>query len=138
MSNYNLSYDEDMGSIPMPGPPLYNGIKLGLFTGLYTLVLVVGVCGNILTSLVIVKTRDLHSNTNFFLCNLACSDLILLLSGIPFDVLYIWRPYPAFAGTWFCILKGKFLITMFQNVRFWSKRLVFFSCKASFGFFPKV
>lgn len=98
--------DRDMACYPVPGPPLYDDGKLGLFTGLYLLIFVIGFCGNLLTSLIIIKTKDLHTNTNFFLCNLAFSDLILLVSGVPFDVLYIWRPYPAIAGTWLCVLKG--------------------------------
>lgn len=95
------------GAIAKTGPPLHEGQILIWFTALYVLVLVCGLLGNLLTIAVVRRTRDLQSNTNLFLCNLAISDLMLLTSGIPFDLVYMWRTYPAIGGTWFCILKGE-------------------------------
>lgn len=48
----------------------------------YALIFVAGVLGNVVTCVVISKNRSMHTATNYYLFNLAISDLILLLSGM--------------------------------------------------------
>lgn len=48
---------------------------------LYLLVLILGVFGNVTTCIVIIKSSLLRNATNYYLFNLAVSDLILLIIG---------------------------------------------------------
>src|SRR3954466_5008027 len=58
-----------------------------IFTILLTAVFIIGVTGNVLTSITIIRTQFLRSTTNLFLCNLALSDtLLLIFGGAPFDI----------------------------------------------------
>ncbi|PAV65922.1 hypothetical protein WR25_18548 [Diploscapter pachys] len=61
-----------------------------IFTIIFVLVACVGIVGNLLTALVIYKTSLLHSHTNYFLANLALSDLCLIVVGVPFDLIHLW------------------------------------------------
>lgn len=47
------------------------------------LVLVVGVVGNVLVPVVILKDRDMRNSTNYFLMNLSAADLLVLLFCLP-------------------------------------------------------
>lgn len=95
--------------------PLFSKSVSSCFTVLYLLIFIIGILGNVSTCLVIIKRHYMHSSTNFYLCNLAISDLTILLVGLPTDVYYFWRPYKAIGGTWFCIFKG-FLTETASNV----------------------
>lgn len=83
--------------------PLYIVIPI---TVIYILILVIGLLGNIVTCVVIVRSRYLHTATNYYLFSLAVSDLLLLLSGLPAEMLSIWQRYPDVLGEKFCIAKG--------------------------------
>ena len=50
-------------------------------TVVYVLIFVTGVVGNIAVCVVIVKISSMHTATNYYLFNLAVSDLALLLVG---------------------------------------------------------
>lgn len=52
----------------------------------YTIIFIVGVIGNILVCLVVCRERKMKNVTNYFIFNLAISDLSVLLICIPFDV----------------------------------------------------
>lgn len=54
---------------------------LATLTICYTLIFIAGVLGNLITCIVISRNKIMHTATNFYLFNLAVSDLILLLSG---------------------------------------------------------
>lgn len=47
----------------------------------YALIFVAGVLGNLITCIVISRNNFMHTATNFYLFNLAVSDLILLIAG---------------------------------------------------------
>lgn len=47
----------------------------------YLFIFVAGVLGNVITCTVIYRNKSMHTATNYYLFNLAISDLILLLSG---------------------------------------------------------
>ncbi|XP_037717014.1 somatostatin receptor type 5 isoform X1 [Drosophila subpulchrella] len=66
------------------------------FTVCYALIFVAGVLGNLITCIVISRNNFMHTATNFYLFNLAVSDLILLVSGIPQELYNLWYPdmYP--------------------------------------------
>ncbi len=67
--------------------PLYIAIPM---TILYTFILVTGVVGNVVTCVVILKNKYLHTTTNYYLFSLAISDLLLLTFGLPQEMYYIW------------------------------------------------
>ena len=52
-------------------------------TVIYTIFLVVGVCGNIATCIVIVNNEYMRTATNVYLLNLAITDIATLLLGNP-------------------------------------------------------
>ncbi|XP_001358395.2 pyrokinin-1 receptor [Drosophila pseudoobscura] len=74
----------------------------------YGLIFVAGVLGNLITCIVISRNNFMHTATNFYLFNLAVSDMILLCSGMPQDLYNLWHPdsYP-FSDT-ICILESVF------------------------------
>ncbi|KAK8377276.1 hypothetical protein O3P69_013727 [Scylla paramamosain] len=56
---------------------------VGVWTGVLVTLMAVGVGGNVLVPVVVVRTRDLRSSTNFLLVNLAAADLLVLLVSLP-------------------------------------------------------
>lgn len=60
----------------------------------YAIIFIAGVLGNVITCTVISRNKSMHTATNYYLFNLAISDLMLLLSGelilycVGFDLFY--------------------------------------------------
>lgn len=83
-----------------------------IFTIIFLIVGLVGFLGNLCTIAVIIRTPSLHSQTNYLLANLAFSDLLLICSGVPFDLFYLWRTAdaPAFLG--YCELTSVFFLNL--------------------------
>lgn len=52
-----------------------------LVTVCYALIFAAGLLGNVITCTVISRNKSMHTATNYYLFNLAISDLMLLLSG---------------------------------------------------------
>lgn len=75
-------------------------------TVIYSLIFLTGVIGNISTCIVIKKNRSMHTATNYYLFSLAISDFMLLLSGVPQEMYFIWSKYPYVFGEYFCIGRG--------------------------------
>ncbi|XP_044250255.1 pyrokinin-1 receptor [Drosophila takahashii] len=75
-------------------------------TVVYSLIFISGVVGNISTCIVIKKNRSMHTATNYYLFSLAISDFLLLLSGVPQEVSFIWSKYPYVFGEYVCIGRG--------------------------------
>jgi hypothetical protein len=75
-------------------------------TILYSVIFVTGTVGNIVTCFVIARNKFMHTATNYYLFSLAVSDLLLLVSGLPQEVYYIWSRYPYVFGEVFCVLRG--------------------------------
>lgn len=63
-----------------PQFPLY---MRALATLACLVILAVGVCGNLLVPLVVVKTKYLRNSTNLFLINLSIADLLVLIVCMP-------------------------------------------------------
>ncbi|NWH47140.1 NMUR2 protein, partial [Fregata magnificens] len=80
----------------------------------YTLIFVVGVVGNFLVCLVILKHRNMKTPTNYYLFSLAISDLLVLLFGMPLEVYEMWSNYPFLFGPIGCYLKT----ALFETVCF--------------------
>ncbi|XP_043465913.1 neuropeptides capa receptor-like isoform X2 [Leptopilina heterotoma] len=69
---------------------------------LYLVVLILGVTGNVITCVVIIKSPSLRNATNYYLFNLAVSDLILLIVGMILDFKVLWKKYPWIWGLALC------------------------------------
>ncbi|NXD76338.1 NMUR2 protein, partial [Halcyon senegalensis] len=80
----------------------------------YTLIFIVGVVGNFLVCLVILKHRNMKTPTNYYLFSLAISDLLVLLFGMPLEVYEMWSNYPFLFGPIGCYLKT----ALFETVCF--------------------
>ncbi|TFK09547.1 Neuromedin-U receptor 2 [Platysternon megacephalum] len=74
-------------------------------TLVYVLIFVVGVMGNLLVCLVILKHRNMKTPTNYYLFSLAISDLLVLLFGMPLEVYEMWSNYPFLFGPVGCYFK---------------------------------
>ncbi|XP_035784017.1 pyrokinin-1 receptor-like isoform X3 [Anopheles albimanus] len=95
---------EDMSKLHGPKrDPLYVVIPI---TIVYLLIFVTGVVGNISTCIVIAKNKSMHTATNYYLFSLAVSDFVLLISGVPQEIYFIWSKYPYVFGEVFCVLRG--------------------------------
>lgn len=80
-------------------------------TWIYALIFIVGVSGNLLVCLVILKHRNLKAPTNYYLFSLAISDLLVLLCGMPLEVYEMWNNYPFLFGLVGCYFKTAFFET---------------------------
>ncbi|OWK12001.1 NMUR2 [Cervus elaphus hippelaphus] len=74
-------------------------------TVVYALIFVVGVVGNLLVCLVILRHQTMKTPTNYYLFSLAVSDLLVLLLGMPLEVYEMWRNYPFLFGPVGCYFK---------------------------------
>lgn len=84
-----------------PHDPLYVVIPMSV---IYATIFVTGLVGNVSTCIVIARNRSMHTATNYYLFSLAISDLLLLVSGLPPEMYYIWSNYPYVFGETFCVL----------------------------------
>ncbi|XP_058063822.1 pyrokinin-1 receptor-like [Anopheles bellator] len=74
------------------------------FSVIYTTIFVVGVLGNVITCVVISRNKSMHTATNYYLFSLAISDLLLLLTGVPQELYFIWYRFPYPFGNGVCIM----------------------------------
>ncbi|KAI5694415.1 hypothetical protein M8J75_016382 [Diaphorina citri] len=65
-----------------------------LFSLIYATIFVLGVFGNVLVCYVVFHNKNMHTVTNFFITNLALSDILLCILAVPFTPTY------TFLGTW--------------------------------------
>ncbi|XP_007460379.1 PREDICTED: neuromedin-U receptor 2-like [Lipotes vexillifer] len=80
----------------------------------YSLIFVVGVVGNLLVCLVILRHQTMKTPTNYYLFSLAVSDLLVLLLGMPLEVYEMWRNSPFLFGPVGCYFKT----ALFETVCF--------------------
>ena len=73
---------------------------------LYIVIFFTGVFGNIGTCIVILRNKYMRTATNYYLFSLACSDLLLLVLGLPQDLFQLYRPYDYPFSEKICILRG--------------------------------
>ncbi|XP_011637437.1 pyrokinin-1 receptor-like [Pogonomyrmex barbatus] len=75
-------------------------------TVIYVVIFFTGMIGNISTCVVIARNKSMHTATNYYLFSLAVSDLLLLVSGLPPEMYYIWSNFPYIFGEAFCIIQS--------------------------------
>ncbi|XP_076477144.1 pyrokinin-1 receptor isoform X2 [Bombus vancouverensis nearcticus] len=83
--------------------PLYIVLPI---TVIYTVIFLTGLIGNVSTCVVIARNKSMHTATNYYLFSLAVSDLLLLISGLPPEMCYIWSHFPYVFGETFCIIQS--------------------------------
>ncbi|XP_055587833.1 pyrokinin-1 receptor-like [Uranotaenia lowii] len=72
----------------------------------YCFIFVAGIVGNLAICIVIAKNRSMHTATNYYLFNLAVSDFLLLLFGMPLELYGTWYPYAYPFNQVACIITG--------------------------------
>uniref|UniRef100_A0A3Q2ZPU5 Neuromedin U receptor 1 n=1 Tax=Kryptolebias marmoratus TaxID=37003 RepID=A0A3Q2ZPU5_KRYMA len=80
----------------------------------YFVIFVVGVLGNSLTCVVILRYKVMQTLTNYYLLSLALSDLLVLLLGMPLELYDMQQNYPFLLGEGGCYFK----IFLFETVCF--------------------
>lgn len=82
MDNITASLENSNNSVPsnrhIHRDPMFIVIPV---TICYAIIFVAGILGNVITCAVISRNKSMHTATNYYLFNLAVSDLLLLLSG---------------------------------------------------------
>lgn len=101
-------------------------------TFIYSIIFISGILGNVITCIVIIRNKNMHTATNYYLFSLAMSDLLLLVSGkfllaaketslrycsflfslwpfekgLPQEIYNMWYRYPYPFNESICILQG--------------------------------
>lgn len=94
-------------TVAYDGPPRSGFINLVsvqcMFGLIYGIIFSIGVTGNMLVCYVVCRNRAMHTVTNFFITNLAVSDIMLCLLAVPFTPMYTFMERWIF-GTTLCHL----------------------------------
>lgn len=104
---YNMTDEEYL--LSKMGPRRKDMLSVVCLLAIYCFIFVTGVVGNVCTAIVIVRNRYMQTTTDYYLCSLAISDILILVSCLPFEAYSIWQAYPFSFGEVFCI--GKALLT---------------------------
>lgn len=85
-SNYNdlTKYNSQMFYSPVTylNYPVRDSLCFVIpLTFIYSVIFISGILGNIITCVVIMRNKNMHTATNYYLFSLAVSDLLLLVSG---------------------------------------------------------
>ncbi|XP_052127051.1 prolactin-releasing peptide receptor-like [Frankliniella occidentalis] len=95
---FNLSHNDTLNGTAYDDEECHDPIECpavqAFFCLLYTTIFVLGVFGNVLVCYVVGRNRAMQTVTNFFITNLALSDILLCILAVPFTPLY------TFVGNW--------------------------------------
>lgn len=94
-TDLDLDFDYPVHLYPVP---VLTGITVTC-----SLLFLVGISGNLLTILVVLKYKDMRTTTNLYLCSMALSDLLIFLC-MPLDLYRVWRYRPWNLGEHLCKL----------------------------------
>lgn len=86
--------DSEWNDTMLDEDPIHQPAVQSVFCVIYTVIFVLGMFGNLLTIYVVCRNRDMQTVTNFFIANLALSDILLCTLSVPFTPLY------TFIGQW--------------------------------------
>ncbi|XP_078420743.1 growth hormone secretagogue receptor type 1-like [Cetorhinus maximus] len=99
-SRYNMGHSEDYSEYPV------NLFPIPILTGITVtcvLLALVGISGNAMTILIVLKFKDMRTTTNFYLSSMAFSDLFIFVC-MPLDLYRIWQYRPWNFGGLLCKL----------------------------------
>jgi neuropeptide F receptor len=71
-----------------PDDIINNRAVQAVFCMLYTVIFILGIFGNVLVCYVVGRNKAMQTVTNFFITNLALSDILLCTLAVPFTPLY--------------------------------------------------
>ena len=77
-----------------------------VITVFYLTVFLTGIIGNISVCNVIIRSSHLHTAMNYYLVSLACADLMIIILGVPNELLIYWHQYPYPFGETFCKVRS--------------------------------
>lgn len=89
MSASNNSTNNNNGNFTVEFPTLFPLATVGIFFTLYSLVLLIGILGNVLTCGVILLRKSMRRSIHFYTFNLATCDLLILIFYVPNQLAYI-------------------------------------------------
>lgn len=89
----NLSVARNFSNYPTEDLTSNLAVQI-VFYVFYVVIFVLGIFGNVLVVFVVQRNRHMHTVTNFFITNLALSDVLLCVLAVPFTPLY------TFMGGW--------------------------------------
>ena len=76
-------YEGNMNTTPnCPSPDSLNALNIGN-TVAYSIILVASLVGNSLVGIIVYKTKTMRKTINFFIVNMAMSDLLFSLFAFP-------------------------------------------------------
>lgn len=102
----NVSVDDVAFNLEAIIGPKRHSLSLVVpITIIYCAIFVIGIFGNVCTCIVIARNRFMHTATNYYLFNLAVSDLLLLILGLPQELYSTWSFYPWVFGKAFCVIR---------------------------------
>ncbi|XP_076235966.1 neuropeptides capa receptor isoform X2 [Calliopsis andreniformis] len=88
------------------GPKYLPAILVLPLTLAYVIIFVTGIAGNLITFIVIIKNTNMQNVTNYYLFNLAVSDVLFLIFGLPSELSVYWQQYPWKLGLVMCKLRA--------------------------------
>ncbi|XP_051874625.1 growth hormone secretagogue receptor a [Pristis pectinata] len=91
--DYDITHLMNLFSLP----------TLTVVTTICVLLALVGISGNLMTILIVLKFKDMRTTTNFYLSSMALSDLFIFLC-MPLDLYHMWRERPWIFGDLLCRL----------------------------------
>ena len=83
----------------MPEPPVYIYTAVSI---MYIIIFILGICGNILVLIVIIKCKTLHNPTNWLLMNLSIADLCVILVCMPTSFVELFTKDVWYLGQFLC------------------------------------
>lgn len=92
ITNNSLPQNDSYLNNKLPDTPVEDIIKNRVlqiaFSILYVLIFVLGVVGNVLVCYVVFRNKAMQTVTNYFITNLALSDILMCILAVPFTPLY--------------------------------------------------
>ena len=76
---------------------------------IYTIILLVGVIGNILVIIVVSRYRDMRNATNLLLTNLSIADLLLLIFCVPEGYQHLYAKDEYHLGKFMCMFLNEII-----------------------------
>ncbi|KFO33260.1 C-C chemokine receptor type 1 [Fukomys damarensis] len=115
--NYSMTTEYDYGDTTPCQKVAVRAFGAQLLPPLYSLVFILGVVGNVLVVLVLMKYKRLQSMTSIYLLNLALSDLLFLFT-LPFWIDYKLRDNWVFGNGMCKLLSGLYYVGLYSEIFF--------------------
>ncbi|XP_004640827.1 C-C chemokine receptor type 1-like [Octodon degus] len=115
--DYSLTTEYDYGALTLCHSVVVRAFTSQALPPLYSLVFLIGVVGNVLVVLVLMKYKRLQSMTTIYLLNLALSDLLSLFT-LPFRINYQVKESWIFGNGMCKLLSGLYYVGLYSEIFF--------------------